>query len=278
MGAEPGTRGQFLGGSNKVSPRTKRHAEPRRVVKSTRPLTREQRVLKAVNIIGKDKVRPTDIEATLDQISKKNERSKLIRSEDSGKQKRFAKQYGLALRKVIRMMWRAPTIFRVPSALGPLAASRLELGTDKEVFFDHEHLLRHLELLNLICDEVEKSKLKGKPDAYEKRHAAEAALHLLKTHGIRPTMTRKTGESTKAGMYCKLAAVLYGDENAVLQYHCRKAVKGIRLALKFELNADATVIKAKKPKKKPEATATPKPAAEPKPEMRRIASAKQRQK
>jgi hypothetical protein len=42
-------------------------------------------------------------------------------------------------------------------------------------------LLRHLKLLHAICESWENSKLgKPKPSAYEKRLAAEAALHLLR--------------------------------------------------------------------------------------------------
>jgi hypothetical protein len=205
----------------------RRHDARRRAPKSTRPLTREQRAEKAVNIIGKDKGRRADIEATVDQISKMNERSERIRREGSVKQKQFAEQYGLALRKVISLMRRAPTDFHVPSALG-IAVNVPELGIDKEAFIDHEYLLRHLELLSWLCEKAAKSKLTPKPDAYEQRHAARAALHLLKTHGIKPTMTRKSGENTKASVFCRLAAVLYGDESADLQYHCRNAVKRLK--------------------------------------------------
>ena len=99
------------------------------------------------------------------------------------------------------------------------------MGIDKEGF-DHEHLLRHLKLLNAICESWEKSKLgKPKPDAYEKRLAAEAALHLLKLHEIDPT-------TTKTGAFCKLAAVLYGDQSADLQYHCRTALGQAQIQVK----------------------------------------------
>ena len=59
---------------------------------------------------------------------------------------------------------------------------------------------------------------KPKPDAEEKRLAAEAALHLLKTHDIDPT-------TTKTGAFCKLAAVLYGDKSVDLQHHCRAELR-----------------------------------------------------
>ena len=55
---------------------------------------------------------------------------------------------------------------------------------------------------------------KPKPDAYEKRLAAEAARHLLKVHNIDPTTSKKS-------TFCTLAAALYGDKSASLQHHCR---------------------------------------------------------
>ena len=86
--------------------------------------------------------------------------------------------------------------------------------------------MRHLELLHAICESWEKSKLgEPKPDAYEKRLAAKAALHLLKMHDIDPT-------TTKTGAFCKLAAVLYGDKGADLQHHCRAALSRAQIQAK----------------------------------------------
>lgn len=181
---------------------------------SERHLTPEQIVDTAVKIIGKDRARHEDVQAIVDHMSKLCERSERTQSRESKNQKQFAKQYGAALRKVMAMTRNAPTDFRV---LPRLQICAPQLGIDKEEF-DHGHLLRHLTLLNAICESWEKSKLgKPKPDAYEKRLAAEAALQLLKAHDINPT-------TTKAGAFCKLAAVLYGDKSAALQHHCRAAL------------------------------------------------------
>jgi hypothetical protein len=118
----------------------------------------------------------------VEKMSKLCELSKRTRSSESKNQKQFAKKYSAALRKVITMTRKAPTDFRPPQPL--LRVSAPQLGIDNEVF-DHEHLLRHLKLLHAICESWEKSKLgKPKPDAYEKRLAADAALHLLKMHDI----------------------------------------------------------------------------------------------
>lgn len=58
---------------------------------------------------------------------------------------------------------------------------------------------------------------KPTPSAYEKRFAAEAALHLCEEFGIKLT-------TTKRGAFCTLAAVLLGDRHADLQKQCAKVL------------------------------------------------------
>jgi hypothetical protein len=177
----------------------------------------------AVKIIGKGRARRADVEAIVEKMSKMCDLANRARSSKSKNQKQFAKQYSAALRKVIAMTRKAPTDFRPPQPL--LRVSAPQLSIDKELF-DHDHLLRHLALLKWISESWEKSKLgKPKPDAYEKRLAAKAALHLLKMHDIDPT-------TTKAGAFCKLAAVLYGDKSAYLQHHCRASLSRAQIQVK----------------------------------------------
>jgi hypothetical protein len=193
-----------------------------RRITSEHRLTPTQIVDAAVKIIGERIARRADVQATVEKMSKMCELSKRTRSSESKNQKQFAKQYRLALRKVIDMTKNAPTDLRLPS---PLPVSAPQLGIDKE-WFDHRHLLRHLQLLHAICESWENSKLgKPKPSAYEKRLAAEAALHLLKMHDIDPT-------TTKTGAFCKLAAVLYGDKSDDLQHHCRAALSQAQIRAK----------------------------------------------
>jgi hypothetical protein len=194
----------------------------RRRSTSEQRLTRDQIVDTAVKIIGEGIARRADVQAIVEKMSRMCELSKRTRSSESKNQKQFAKQYRLALRKVIDMTKNAPTDLRLPS---PLPVSAPQLGIDKE-WFDHGHLLRHLKLLHAICESWDNSKLgKPKPSAYEKRLAAEAALHLLKMHDIDPT-------TTKTGAFCKLAAVLYGDKNDDLQHHCRAALSQAQIRAK----------------------------------------------
>jgi hypothetical protein len=194
----------------------------RRRTKSEQRLSRDQIVDAAVKIIGEGIARRADVQAIVEKMSKMYELSKRTRSSESKNQKQFAKQYRLALRKVIDMTKNAPTDLRLPS---PLPVSAPQLGIDKE-WFDHGHLLRHLKLLHAICESWENSKLgKPKPSAYEKRLAAEAALRLLKMHDIEPT-------TTKTGAFCKLASVLYGDKSDDLQHHCRAALSQAQIRAK----------------------------------------------
>jgi hypothetical protein len=177
----------------------------------------------AVKIIGEGRARRADVQAIVEKMSKMCELSKRTRSRESKNQKQSAKQYTAALRKVIAMTRNAPTDFRAPPP--PMQVSVPQLGIDNQMF-DHEHLLRHLKLLSAISESWEKSKLgKPKPNAYEKRQAAEAALHLLKMHGIDST-------TTKTGAFCKLAAMLYGDKSADLQHHCRAVLSRAQIRVK----------------------------------------------
>lgn len=190
---------------------------------SERRLTRNEIVDAAVKIIGEARARRADVQEIVDRMSKMCDLSKRARSSKSKNQKQFAKQYSAALRKVIAMTRQAPTDFRPPQPL--LRVSVPQLSIDKEAF-DHEHLLRHLTLLKWISESWEKSKLgKPKPNADEKRLAADAALHLLKMHGIDAT-------TTKTGAFCKLASVLYGDRSADLQHHCRVVLSQAQIRIK----------------------------------------------
>jgi hypothetical protein len=183
---------------------------------SERRLTQNQITDAAVKIIGNGIARRADVQAIVEKMSKMFERGKRARSRESKSQKQFAKQYGLALRKVIVMTNNAPTDFRAPS---PLPVSVPQLGIDKE-WFDHERLLRHLKLLHLICEGWERSKLKKpRPDAYEKRLAAEAALHLLKLHKIDPTTQTRSQRRSPTQAAQTTGGTLQGRAKAFASPH-----------------------------------------------------------
>jgi hypothetical protein len=187
----------------------------RQRITSDRRLTRDQTINAAVKIIGFSRAQRDGVEKIVDYMNVLSERAKRTRSRESKTQKQFAKQYGAALRKVITMTGNASADFR---PLPRMRYTAKKIGINNEVF-DHDHFLRHLGLLARICEDWEKSKLsKPKPSADEKQLAAKTALHLLKMHDTEPT-------TTKTGIFCRLAAVLYGDNSADLQHHCRVALR-----------------------------------------------------
>ena len=61
--------------------------------------------------------------------------------------------------------------------------------------------------------------------AYARLMAALSAARLCERFGIELTTTRKTGENTQASKFCRLAAVLSGDERTNMQPYCREAAK-----------------------------------------------------
>jgi hypothetical protein len=58
---------------------------------------------------------------------------------------------------------------------------------------------------------------KPKPDAFRKRLAADYALYLCDRFGVKATTAR-------TGKFCLVAAALFGDPAADLQYHCANAL------------------------------------------------------
>jgi hypothetical protein len=175
-----------------------RRTEPRhRSAIQTRPLTIKQIQTKAVAILdeGKDKyglsVDTVHIDSALAWIKEATDRIARISSRFSKPHKRAIKQFSAALRKAVR-----------------------DLPEDLWKTWGLDFLLYH-------CSACEQISLKPMPDAYEKELAAIAALHLCKQFGITPTGYRY-------GPFCRLAAVLHGDEDANLQHHCLAELKSKR--------------------------------------------------
>jgi hypothetical protein len=203
--------------------------EARRITKSRPILTLEQREDEALRIIAKVREesdfatmhRMADVNAVVDQMSRRLKQWNEMKPAAAAHQKRFAEEYGVALRKVIAFTEKTTPDFCAP---WPLHVSARHLGIDQELF-DHKHLLRHLRLLHGICRSWEKSKWgKSQPSAQDKRLAAHGALFLCEKFGLPLTTTRKTGENTQASVFCRLAATLYGDPDANLQPYCRAAL------------------------------------------------------
>lgn len=102
-----------------------------------------------------------------------------------------------------------------------LALHKLELALKKikETGLDHwlPNLPDQIDVERWWKDAKEAAKTKigpQSPTRPEKYHAAEVAARLLKKHGIPLSFGR-------AGKFCKLAAVIYGDPEEEFLHHCR---------------------------------------------------------
>jgi hypothetical protein len=97
-------------------------------------------------------------------------------------------------------------------------------ATEPEWFYLTD-LMRHLDLLQRVVDEWATARLTTPKHAYAKRHATAAALLLCNVYGIPKTTTKATKTGTGgAGVFAKLAALLYGYESADLQPYCREVL------------------------------------------------------
>jgi hypothetical protein len=137
------------------------------------------------------------------------------KARELGQHKRFAQQYAAALRKVLTLARNAPAGLRIPKWL----VVSLDGTPVSNELFDETQFQRLVEARIAICKTWDKKLPKHKPDAHERRLAAKAASSLCRRHGVTLTTTR-------SGTFCQLAAALYGDLTADLQYHCREIARG----------------------------------------------------
>jgi hypothetical protein len=73
---------------------------------------------------------------------------------------------------------------------------------------------------------------KPSADRFVRKHnAVAAAAAILESHGQRPTATQKSG-TRKSSVFCRVAAVLYGDTKARLYHQCRIFIKARNRARK----------------------------------------------
>jgi hypothetical protein len=166
----------------------------RRKATPARRLTREKIAKRAIEIIGRgrdeygNEATPADIEAELVWMKEACSNIANVRSRYSGKHMRAIRQFTAVLRK-----------------------ARRDLPEDLRLVSGLDLLLHNFEAYAAV-------KLQPRPEAFEKSVAADAALHLCQRFNV-PTTTYERGA------FCRLAAVLYGDESADLKKHCRAALK-----------------------------------------------------
>jgi hypothetical protein len=169
---------------------------------------RQPRVADVVAIIGRKTARIADIEEAIETLN-------------------FTRLSGPPLKKHDKKAARAlaATLYRAERIL---ACRDMQTLLD---FFEYEEWLVDLKRFRKGLEEIADLKLgQPKPSTARsdlQREAAAAAAQLLEKHGLRPTATRKTSKQ-QVSVFCRLAAVLYGDPRADLYHHCRTHIKKTR--------------------------------------------------
>jgi hypothetical protein len=183
---------------------TRRKPSARRVAKSAKLLTREQRVQEAVKIIrGCKGIEPDSCEGSIANILDWLERICPLRA---ALRRSSSKEAKLEEKRVLMWLRRGKVLlknlYQWPAGF---ESFQYEVTRWAAVYEEGERLSR-LPRLGI-----------GRTTAYDKQIAAEAALHLCDEFGVKLTKTKRSA-------FCRLAAVLYGDKDADLQKHCMKVV------------------------------------------------------
>ena len=165
-----------------------------------RPVIRKKCIVETVlEIIGgatviedgiERQIDPRDVHGVLYHLREACLATQRIRARQSKPAMRAIKQLSTALRRANQPQGGLPKDIR------------LVLGLDR--------MIHHLAAYGT-------ANRKPKPDAIRRRLAADYALDLCERFGVKTTTAR-------TGKFCLVAAALFGDPNADLQYHCRKAI------------------------------------------------------
>jgi hypothetical protein len=173
-------------------------------------MTRGEIVRRAVGLVGTRACR-ADIEYTLNVLEVTQSNIE-FRSKSS---KKAAEQFYIALRKVRNIARKLPANLRFVM-FG-------EWADERDKFYNGD--LNFARAITRLMEASERyaSEPSGKlaRSAYRKQLAAEEALWLLGKYGVDVV-------TTKGGVFCVLAALLYGKPQADLQPHCRAALQSRR--------------------------------------------------
>jgi hypothetical protein len=198
--------------------------------KANQVATTDRRVAKVVEIIGRDTARIDEIERAIQSVDWDQQVLQWPPRPNTKRDQLIARRYGRAFARLEKQLKRDDdakvlerVIFHDGKEFDDWLAQLKEWRECFEVFggkptfagslFNHEDLTRRLG--------------RPKPSAWRfrrKHQAVAAAASLLESHGLRLTATRKSS-STKASVFCRVAAALSGDPRADLYHQCRAFLK-----------------------------------------------------
>jgi hypothetical protein len=208
--------------------------------KPNRGSTIDRRITQVASIIGADKARVDEIAETIRTLDSKR-RADTIASPWpprplSKRDKTIARSLGHALNRLEKHLNRA-------NIKGVLLRA---VHGEQIQFFEWQTQLKHWrECFEAFGGVAKTDRVTLFPDTTtwplghrnrssrlkRKHSAAAAAAKILENHGLRPTATQRT-DTRKASIFCRVAAVLYGDPRADLYHQCRVFIETRKRASK----------------------------------------------
>jgi len=196
----------------------------------------DRRIAQVVAIIGRDRARVEEIEQQIRSLDAKNYFDTALRSWPpypvNKRDKTIARSVWLALAKLEKQLDRE---FGGGALDQAVVLERAIYGERNEFFEWRRQLERWRDRFQTFAGEAKvggglldlpttKSWPLGRPKPSvasfrRKDDAVAAAAAILKSHGVPLTATRRS--SIKASVFCRVAAVLFGDPRASLYHQCR---------------------------------------------------------
>jgi len=206
-------------------------------------LARDERVADVIEIIGRDKAHVDKIKQAILQLDSEQRRHQLLGPPEglyrplNKADKTTAKSLGLALGKLEKRLGGTDEKRLAATEVAKLI-ERATYGEHDE-FFEWKAQLEHWRKRFGAFSGLAKteSELFEKPNTWplvkgwkdekfvRKNKAVAAAANILNIHGLPLTVTKKS-DTRKGSVFCRLAAVLYGDKRADLSSRCRSYNEG----------------------------------------------------
>jgi hypothetical protein len=211
-----------------------KHPEAQRSGTMTADIDRRKRVADVIAIIGRDKAREDEVEKAIQQLE--SEPAHPVLGPRGGwyrplntLDKKVAKSLGMAIGRLERKLGRA-------NVAGVLYRATVN---QHDEFFEWKEQLAHWRKRFEAFAGVAKAEAGGLFDDTNSRPlghwararrfarkniAAAQAANLLDVHGLSLTATQRTA-TQKPSVFCRVAAVLFGDKSENFYHQCRNIIK-----------------------------------------------------
>ncbi len=183
----------------------------------------DRRVARLIAIIGREKAQVDMIKQAVRELEKEKRHDELLGlrgdwyKPSTTKEKKAAKSLVLAFEKFEKLLDRRDmdVVFR----------RTLHGESERNEFAEWKAKLSHWRDCVQAFAKWPLGQPKPSKAKFVRKHkAAEVAAALLDSHGLKPTVTYRPSNRTMS-TFCRVAAVLYGDEKENLSHQCRSISK-----------------------------------------------------